>query len=155
MKRYKSILITGLQAVGKTTLANQLSQLLNYPITAIDNFRDGMSDGTIEGEAYAQKRFEARVRQQSAIAPGLYEAVGGKAFRTVVANVKDLHIIKCVCPENIRLERLASRNSMVLLPYVGLVDLPISLYHSRFDTSDYDLIDIIIHLVKNKSCLKK
>lgn len=127
------ILIIGTLGVGKTTLAEALSQEMGYPYASIDDCRIRYSDGTNDGEDAAWHYFLIACRDPSS---GILEFSGGgphayEVRDALLSSGITVIIIWIDIPHYLCIERASKQEIVIPAPFVWAeIDYSVPAIHS-------------------------
>ena len=152
------IIICGLSGVGKTTVAKGLAPLLNAVILATDKIRKELFSKPMYGQRERRLIYDvmilmAKYLDMAGINCILDATFTRESSRREIKNKlgltsKDIHIIECICPEDIVLSRLRQRKydysdaDFSVYRKMKRIYEPIKVEHMTVDTSMLSKTDI-------------
>ena len=152
------IIICGLPGVGKTTVAKELAPLLNAVILATDKIRKELLSKPMYGLRERRLIYDVMILMAKYLnmvgincildATFTRESSRREIKKKLGLASKDIHIIECICPEDIVLSRLRQRkydysdaDSSVYKKMKRIYE-PVKEAHITIDTSKHSKTDI-------------
>ena len=152
------IIICGLPGVGKTTVAKGLAPLLNAVILATDKIRKELFSKPMYGQRERRLIYDVMILMAKYLdmvgincildATFTRESSRREIKKKLGLASKDIHIIECICPEDIVLSRLRQRKydysdaDFSVYRKMKRIYEPIKVEHMTVDTSMLSKTDI-------------